>query len=141
MLVTNCLFCLKEKIIIFILFYKQILHFNKQNEPILLSSGQSSVSSDTVASSTKWTRPPLPALDAKKDKVIFQQVDLDFYVGRCCCCCHFDPLFELLGFLLSNFCKGCHLFGPSQILSFKKKKYIFYVFIYFKGKRLLGSNL
>lgn len=30
----------------------------------------------------KWARPPVPALDPKTDKVVFQQIDLDHYVGK-----------------------------------------------------------
>jgi len=32
--------------------------------------------------STRWTRPPLPAIDPARDTVTFQQIDLDFYVGN-----------------------------------------------------------
>ena len=30
----------------------------------------------------KWRRPPLPSLDASKDALVFQQLDLDHYVGN-----------------------------------------------------------
>ena len=29
----------------------------------------------------RWRRPPPPSLDVKKDKLIFQQIDIDHYIG------------------------------------------------------------
>ncbi len=29
----------------------------------------------------KWARPPMKDVDASKDTLIFQQIDLDFYEG------------------------------------------------------------
>ncbi|XP_055900779.1 DNA polymerase delta catalytic subunit-like [Biomphalaria glabrata] len=34
------------------------------------------------ATSAKWARPPLPDIDSSKDKIVFQQIDLDYYVGN-----------------------------------------------------------
>ncbi|KAI8780966.1 DNA polymerase delta catalytic subunit [Biomphalaria glabrata] len=33
------------------------------------------------ATSAKWARPPLPVIDSSEDKIVFQQIDLDYYVG------------------------------------------------------------
>uniref|UniRef100_A0A2C9M9B8 DNA polymerase n=1 Tax=Biomphalaria glabrata TaxID=6526 RepID=A0A2C9M9B8_BIOGL len=33
------------------------------------------------ATSAKWARPPLPDIDSSEDKIVFQQIDLDYYVG------------------------------------------------------------
>lgn len=33
-------------------------------------------------SHVKWARPELPPIDPKKDAVVFQQVDIDHYVGQ-----------------------------------------------------------
>lgn len=33
-------------------------------------------------SHVKWARPDLPPIDPKKDAVVFQQVDIDHYVGQ-----------------------------------------------------------
>jgi hypothetical protein len=30
----------------------------------------------------KWRRPPLPSLNASKDALVFQQLDLDHYIGK-----------------------------------------------------------
>ena len=32
--------------------------------------------------SSKWHRPPLPSLDASKDALVFQQLDLEHYIGK-----------------------------------------------------------
>lgn len=37
---------------------------------------------DNVATSTKWSRPPAPALNPKSDSVTFQQMDVDYYIGK-----------------------------------------------------------
>ena len=43
---------------------------------------------DTVAgpehesTSSKWSRPPLPAIDPKADNIEFQQLDVDYYIGE-----------------------------------------------------------
>lgn len=29
----------------------------------------------------KWARPTLPPIDPKKDAIVFQQIDLDHYIG------------------------------------------------------------
>ncbi|XP_013418997.1 DNA polymerase delta catalytic subunit [Lingula anatina] len=34
-----------------------------------------------MTTSVKWSRPPLPSIDPKKDTIIFQQLDLDHYTG------------------------------------------------------------
>ncbi|XP_055958058.1 DNA polymerase delta catalytic subunit-like isoform X2 [Patella vulgata] len=31
---------------------------------------------------TTWSRPPSPKIDSKTDKLIFQQLDIDFYIGK-----------------------------------------------------------
>ena len=30
----------------------------------------------------RWKRPELPEIDPKKDKLIFQQLDIDHYIGN-----------------------------------------------------------
>ncbi|KAK7098957.1 DNA polymerase delta catalytic subunit-like [Littorina saxatilis] len=35
-----------------------------------------------VATSSKWSRPPLPTVHPKTDNIEFQQLDVDYYVGR-----------------------------------------------------------
>lgn len=38
---------------------------------------------ETTTTSRKWARPSLsPPLDPKTDKVVFQQIDVDSYVGK-----------------------------------------------------------
>ena len=32
--------------------------------------------------SSKWTRPPPPDFDPTKDKIVFQQIDVDHYIGK-----------------------------------------------------------
>lgn len=40
---------------------------------------------EDISSDTCWTRPPLKEpLDPAKDKVTFQQIDIDHYVGELC---------------------------------------------------------
>ena len=34
------------------------------------------------ATSIKWSRPPLPAIDPKTDNIEFQQLDVDYYIGE-----------------------------------------------------------
>lgn len=36
----------------------------------------------TESRTSKWCRPPLPSLDISKDALIFQQLDLDHYIGK-----------------------------------------------------------
>jgi DNA polymerase delta subunit 1 len=31
---------------------------------------------------SKWTRPPPPDLNTAKDNVVFQQIDVDHYIGN-----------------------------------------------------------
>lgn len=35
-----------------------------------------------VATSSKWSRPPLPTVHPKTDNIEFQQLDVDYYVGE-----------------------------------------------------------
>ncbi|XP_060084003.1 DNA polymerase delta catalytic subunit-like [Ylistrum balloti] len=37
---------------------------------------------DNVPTSTKWSRPPAPILNPKKDSMTFQQMDVDYYIGK-----------------------------------------------------------
>lgn len=39
-------------------------------------------SPEDVNAPTKWCRPPLPNMKADKDKLIFQQIDVDHYIGK-----------------------------------------------------------
>lgn len=39
-------------------------------------------SPDDVDAPTKWCRPPLPNMRADKDKLVFQQIDVDHYIGK-----------------------------------------------------------
>ena len=34
------------------------------------------------ASSGKWSRPQVPPIDPKKDSVVFQQVEVEHYIGK-----------------------------------------------------------
>lgn len=34
------------------------------------------------SSSVKWSRPPVPPIDPKEDSIVFQQVDVEYYVGK-----------------------------------------------------------
>ena len=36
---------------------------------------------DDEGTSGKWCRPALPSINTTKDSIVFQQIDLDFYVG------------------------------------------------------------
>ncbi|XP_041367703.1 DNA polymerase delta catalytic subunit-like [Gigantopelta aegis] len=37
---------------------------------------------DDTATSSKWARPPVPPIDPNTDKLVFNQLDLDFYTGK-----------------------------------------------------------
>lgn len=37
---------------------------------------------ENEATSGKWIRPSIPEKDPTKDSVVFQQIDLDYYVGK-----------------------------------------------------------
>ncbi len=37
---------------------------------------------ESVETSMRWSRPPVPPFDPKKDKIVFQQLDVDHYVGK-----------------------------------------------------------
>ncbi|XP_060591908.1 DNA polymerase delta catalytic subunit-like isoform X2 [Ruditapes philippinarum] len=37
---------------------------------------------DDELTSAKWARPPVPPIDPKKDALVFQQIDLDHYIGK-----------------------------------------------------------
>nr|BAO20831.1 DNA polymerase delta catalytic subunit [Baculentulus morikawai] len=50
-----------------------------QNDDISDRIGQGPENKQT---NTKWSRPPPPDLDTKKDYLTFQQLELDFYVGK-----------------------------------------------------------
>lgn len=39
-------------------------------------------SPEDVNAPTKWCRPPLPNMKAEKDKLVFQQIDVDHYIGK-----------------------------------------------------------
>lgn len=39
-------------------------------------------SPEDVNAPTKWCRPPLPNMKADKDKLVFQQIDVDHYIGK-----------------------------------------------------------
>ena len=44
----------------------------------LLGSGPESISSGS-----KYARAALPDIDADRDDVVFQQIDVEYYTGRC----------------------------------------------------------
>ncbi len=35
-----------------------------------------------MTTSVKWSRPPLPKIDPKEDKIVFQQLEVDYYTGE-----------------------------------------------------------
>lgn len=37
---------------------------------------------ETIRTHSKWSRPKLPNLDPEKESIIFQQIDIDFYIGK-----------------------------------------------------------
>lgn len=37
---------------------------------------------ENIQTYEKWTRPALPQIDSKRDKVVFQQIDIDHYLGE-----------------------------------------------------------
>ena len=44
----------------------------------MFSAGQGP---ESLSTSTKWSRPELPPIDAKKDEIVFQQLEVDYYTG------------------------------------------------------------
>jgi len=36
---------------------------------------------EAVATSTRWSRPPVPSFDSATDALVFQQFDIDFHTG------------------------------------------------------------
>ena len=53
------------------------------DSPEMMDMDTAGPDDDSTDFNAKWARPPLPALDPKKDSVAFQQLDLDYYIGWC----------------------------------------------------------
>ncbi|XP_021342594.1 DNA polymerase delta catalytic subunit-like [Mizuhopecten yessoensis] len=71
---------------------------------------------DNVATSTKWSRPLAPTLDPRKDSVTFQQMDVDYYVGKHMpgmpgCTSGPVPIIRMYGVTMEGHCVLAHMHG------------------------------
>ncbi|XP_033123470.1 DNA polymerase delta catalytic subunit-like [Anneissia japonica] len=95
-------------------FEEELAHLEKLESE--LTSSNHTVNGSSVSGNTKWKRPPPPNLDPKTDKFVFQQIDLDHYIGT-----HMDnmpgqskgpvPIIRMFGITMAGNSVLCHIHG------------------------------
>ncbi|BHF57694.1 DNA polymerase delta catalytic subunit [Sparganum proliferum] len=58
-----------------------LLDEEEEIDTVLVDEGDALAIEDKLVKPHSWSRPPVPKMSAVKDKIVFQQIDVDFYKG------------------------------------------------------------